>query len=86
MPPLRSDENGIQRRRPPTSPLPPNPTYTDGSRRVNRGRQRRHELHLSTLNTNRLTHLNADLRQARKAHGGRPGTGLTSRTWALLPE
>ena len=87
-PPLRSDERGIQRRCPPTSPLPPNPTYADGSRRVNvnRGRQRRHELQLSTLNTNRRTHLAADRRQARTANRGRPGAGLTSRTWALLPE
>ena len=65
---------------------PPNPTYTDGSRRENRGRQRRHELRMSTLNTNRPTHLIADRRPALTPHRSRPGTGLTSRTWALLPE
>ena len=59
MPPLRSDARGTRGRRSPTSP-PPNPTYTDGSRRENRGRQRRHELRMSTLNTNRPTHLIAD--------------------------
>ena len=58
-PPLRSDARGTRSRRSPTS-TPPNPTYTDGSRRENRGRLRRHELRMSTLNTNRPTYLIAD--------------------------
>ena len=56
---LRSDARGIRRRRPP-APTPPNPAYTDGSRRENRGRRRRHELRMSTLTKNRLTYLIAD--------------------------
>ena len=85
MPPLRSDARGIRDRRSQTSPTPPNQTYTDGSRSENRGWQRRHELQLSTLNTNRLTHLSADRRLA-TSRSGWPGTGLTLRTWTLLPE
>ena len=56
---LRSDARGTRSRRSPTS-TPPNPTYTDGSRRENRGRLRCHELRMSTLNMNRLTYLIAD--------------------------
>ena len=56
---LRSDARGTRSRRPPAS-TPPNPAYTDGSRCENRGRRRRHELRMSTLNTNRPTYLIAD--------------------------
>ena len=83
-PRLRNGERGTQRRCPPTSPLPPNLAYTDGSRCVNRGRQRRQELQLSTLNSNRRTHLTADRRLAQMANRSLL-TGLTSRTCALFP-
>ena len=58
-PHLRSDARGTRSRRSP-APTPPNPAYTDGSRRENRGRRRRHELRMSTLNMNRPTYLIAD--------------------------
>ena len=71
MPPLRSDARGIRSRSLRTLPTFPNPTYTDGSRSANRGRQRRHELQLSTLNTNRQVHLCADRRHRRHPAAGR---------------
>ena len=71
MPPLRSDARGIRSRRLQTLPTFPNQTYTDGSCSANRGRQRRHELQLSTLNTNRQVHLCADRRHRRHPAAGR---------------
>ena len=84
VPPLRSDARRIRGRHAPTPPIP-NPAYTDGSRRVNRGRQRRHELRLSTLTKNQ-PNLITDRRSTLTSRRSRPGPGLISRTWALLPE
>ena len=84
VPPLRSDARRIRGRHAPTPPIP-NPAYTDGSRRVNRGRQRRHELRLSTLTKNQ-PNLITDRRSTLTSRRSRPGTGLISRTWTLLPE
>ena len=56
-------------------------------RSVNRGRQRRHELHLSTLTTTRRTYLATTLgTPVQMVNRDLLGTGLTSRTWAYSPE
>ena len=54
---------------------------------VNRGRQRRHELQLSILTTNRRTYLATTLgTPVQMANRDLLGTGFTSRTWAHSPE
>ena len=81
---LRNDARGTRSRRPRT-PLPSNPLYADGSRRENLGRQRRHELRMGILTTNRPILLTSD-RRSRDLKQGPAGTGLISRTWTLVPE
>ena len=51
---LLNDARGTRSRRPRT---PLNPLYADGFRRVNLGRQRRHELRMDVLIMNRPTSL-----------------------------
>ena len=81
---LRNDARGTRGRRSLTPP-PSNPLYADGSRRENLGRQRRHELRMGILTTNRPILLASD-RRSRDLKQGPAGTGLISRTWALVPE